>query len=360
MIRVPRGRRAVGAIAIAVVLSAGGVSAAALGGTTSSHQQKPKVTLVLHIRLPEVEIFGDGAKQAAKELGFPLRVVGNPTYDVLKQQQLSDAEVNAGAKGVIEILVPPEPWRRNLTALLDRGIKVVNIGVYTGPFMGKRTPIYVGPNDKKYGRALGNLVLGALGSNPKGEIVIGTCVPGLLELEDRITAVREVMRQKAPGVKVSKFFAADDPSKGIADWQKLTQVHSKALAFIGLCSTAPGLLARIKKETGAKWIAAGGELDPRSLAGVKDGQLLGVVGATVWVQGYIGARLIYEEIVHGKYANRTGWIDTGQEVVTKNNVDKYLAWKKDRSRALAFYRPMIRAIVGNLNAHIQPLLNARK
>src|SRR5215472_8653578 len=149
------------------------------GGTGSGGGSgaKPKIALVEHVRVPAVEIFAYGAQEAAKELGFPLDVTGPQQYNLQQQQSMSDAEANAGAKGIIEILVGASAWSRNETDLMSRGIHVVNIGVYTGPFLGDKTPIYVGPNDIDYGRALGALVVNALGANAQGDVVIATCVP---------------------------------------------------------------------------------------------------------------------------------------------------------------------------------------
>ena len=115
-----------------------------------------KIALVEHVRVPAVEIFAHGAQAAAKELGFQLDVTGPQQYNLEQQQAMSDAEANAGAQGIIEIPVGATAWGRNETALLDRGVKVVNIGIYTGPFLGDKTPIYVGPNDVAYGRLWGN------------------------------------------------------------------------------------------------------------------------------------------------------------------------------------------------------------
>ena len=58
----------------------------------------------------------------------------------------------------------------------------------------------------------------------------------------------------------------DDPTTGIPQWKQLIQAHPDALAFIGLCSTHPADLAKIKSETpGAKWLVLGGEWTPERL-----------------------------------------------------------------------------------------------
>ena len=281
-----------------------------------------KIALVEHVRVPAVEIFAHGAQAAADELGFKLDVTGPQQYNLQQQQAMSSAEADAGAQGIIEIPVGAQAWARHETDLLDRGVKVANMGIYTGPFLGDRTPIYVGPNDIEYGRALGQLVVDAIGgASAQGEAVIATCVPGLEEQEDRFAGVKLALEDYAPGVTlVGLENVTDDPTTGIPQWKQLIQAHPDALAFIGLCSTHPADLAKIKAETpDAKWLALGGELDPGTLAGIAEGTVAGVVDAAIWQQGYIAAKLLYEQVTDPTVPT-TGWVDPGIETVTADNI----------------------------------------
>jgi ribose transport system substrate-binding protein len=222
---------------VSVALAAVAASAAvAQDSSASPDASNVKIALVEHVRVPAVEIFAHGAQAAADELGFHLDITGPQQYNLQQQQAMSDAEANAGAQGIIEIPVGATAWARNETALLDRGIKVANMGIYTGPFLGDKTPIYVGPNDIAYGRALGQLAVDAVGgADAQGEAVIATCVPGLEEQEDRFAGVKLALEDFAPGVTlVGLENVSDDPTTGIPQWKQLIQAHPDALAFIGL------------------------------------------------------------------------------------------------------------------------------
>lgn len=315
-----------------------------------------KIALVYQTDVPADAPFGQGAQAAANQLGFHLTIVGPPTYNVVNQQQLSNSEANAGANGIMEILVGATPWTRNISALQSRHIAVTDIGVYTGPFLGKNTPIYVGPSDKAYGRALGNLVAQGLGPNAKGSVVVATCAPGLLEQTQRYDGVVQVMKQKEPGIKVvGPDYAADSYTQGVTDWQRLVLANPSAVAFVGLCSTAPAVLAKVKASDHGNWLISGGELDPNTLKGIKDGLIYGVVDAEIWQQGYIGARLLYEELTNSKYWGRSGWIDPGIETVTKANIDAVIARQSSPTAQIAANEPLDDAVFANLNAHIKPL-----
>jgi ribose transport system substrate-binding protein len=345
----------------AVFVGAATMVAALVPGTASasSGSSTPalKIALVYQTDVPADAPFGQGAQAAANQLGFHLNIVGPSTYNVATQQQLSNSEANAGANGIMEILVGATPWTRNITALEGRHIAVTDIGVYTGPFLGKNTPVYVGPSDKAYGRALGNLVAQGIGPNAHGNVVVATCAPGLLEQVQRYQGVVQVMKQKEPGVKVlGPDFATDSYTQGLTDWQRIVLANPNALAFIGLCSTAPAVLARVKASDHGKWLISGGELDPNTLIGIKDGLIYGVVDAEIWQQGYIGARLLYDELTNPKYWGRTGWINTGVETVTKANIDAVIARQSSPTAQIAANEPSDDALFSNLNAHIQPLL----
>jgi ABC-type sugar transport system substrate-binding protein len=322
-----------------------------------------KIALVEHVRVPAVEIFAHGAQAAATELGFTLDVTGPQQYNLQQQQAMSDAEANAGAQGIIEIPVGATAWTRNETALLGRGVKVVNIGIYTGPFLGAQTPVYVGPNDIEYGRDLGNLVVKAIGgASAQGDVVIATCVPGLEEQEDRYAGVKLALEDFAPNVNlIGLENVTDDPTTGIPQWKQLIQAHPNALAFVGLCSTHPADLAKIKGETpGAKWLALGGELDPGTLTGIQNGTVYGVVDAAIWQQGYIAAKLLFEQITQSGIPN-TGWIDPGVETVTSDNIAAVAARETGTAdQQYQFYKPLMDKIFANLSTSLLPLTEAHR
>ena len=343
-------------------LVAGLVFALALASTASGNPAAPtakeriKIAVVLHLRVPSLLQFGYGAQQAGKEFGFDVDVVGPSKINTIQQQQIVNSEVdNAGAKGIAPLLIGAESWRRTIGDLQKRGIRFVSTGIQTGRFMGADTPLLVAPRDVRTGRAAGDIIISRLGPNPSGEVVVDIGVPGLKLCEDRFKGVTQVFKEKAPNVKIIKVKVADDDVKGPVDWQAQIQAHPDALAFIGDCaSTAPPILGKIKKDTGAKWLVTGSELDPRTPALIKSGHIAGVTSASFWVQGYVAARVLYEQIVNGKYTNYKGWIDSGTDVVTTKNVDAVIKALKSQKNLTAYYGPRARGIFTDLRSHLGP------
>jgi len=336
-----------------------GVVAAVLvlgGSAMAAHKAKVKIAFVYQVRVPAVEIAGTGGQVAAKQLGFTLDTVGPTAYNVLQQQTMTQSEVSAGAQGVGEILVNSSAWNRQESSLLGSGTKLVNYGVYTGPFLGAKTPIYVGPDDHAYGRALSNVLIGALGPNRHGDVVITWCVSGVQELEERVAGVKAALKQREPGVTLlGPYMQMDNATQGVLDAQRIVLAHPNALAFVGLCSTAPGNFAQVKKQDHGSWLITGGELDPRNLAGIQAGLISGVVDANLWLDGYISARLLYEQITNPSSTPTTGWLDSTIETVNKSNIAAVIKRQSSAANQAKAYLPAVNKIFANLKANIKPL-----
>jgi ribose transport system substrate-binding protein len=334
--------------------SSSGSATSAGQSTASSSGKTVKTSMVLHLRVPAVEAYGQGAIAAAKQLGFDVNVVGPQQVNNLEQQKIAQAEVDAGSQGLGLLMVGAESWRRPIAKWQKDGVRVVSVGIQTGEFMGADTPLLIAPNDIKTGELLADLTLKALGSNPSGEIVVGTSIPGLKLLEDRIKGFKQVMAEKAPGVKVTVVQATDDNVKGVTDWQAITKAHGNALAFVGLASTAPPILGKIKKDTGSDWVVSGCEIDPRVLPMIKDGTVAGVTSADFWNIGYMAARVLYEQIANDKYTDLHGWLDSGTTVVTPDNIDEIVERESSPEATAAYFEPRIDQKFEDLEKYVGP------
>jgi ABC-type sugar transport system substrate-binding protein len=344
----------------ALAATAAGVAAAvlvSLGGAAVATAKSPvKLAIVYQVAVPAVEIEGAGAAVAAKQFGFNIHELGPTAYNVLQQETMSNSEANSGAQGIGEILVNSSAWGRTISNLQSRGVKVVDNGVYTGPFLGAKTPIYVGPDDHAYGAALSKLLIGALGPKAHGNVVITWCAPGVQELEERVSGVKTALAKAEPGVKLlGPFMQTDSYTQGVLDAQRIVLANPHALAFVGLCSTAPGNFAQVKAKDHGKWLITGGELDPRNLQGIKKGLVTGVVDASLWLDGYITARLLYLQVTHPTTTPTTGWIDSTIETVTKSNIDAVIKRQSSLANQASFYTPIVNKIFANLKANVKPL-----
>jgi ribose transport system substrate-binding protein len=358
--RVMRDRRLTGMATLALVAAITGLVLAT--GATAGPQRSGRVhkqiriAVVLHLRVPSLLQFCYGADQAGKEFGFSVDCVGPQQVNTLQQQQIINSEVtNRGVQGIAPLLVGAPAMRNLFTDLQKRGVRIVDTGIQTGKFMGAATPLLVAPRDVRTGLAAGNLIISHLPPNPSGEVVAAIGVPGLQLCEDRKKGVNEAFAQNAPKVKVIWANAADDDVKGPTDWQALISAHPNALAFIGDCnSTAPAILGKIHQQSHASWLVTGSELDPRTPAYIKSGDVVGVTSASFWVEGYVAGRILYQQIAHGKYLNYKGWIDSGTQVVDSKNIDGIVQAFKSKNNMATYYHSRVEKLFANLKAALGP------
>ena len=98
----------------------------------------------------------------------------------------------------------------------------------------------------------------------------------------------------------------------------------------------------------------GSELDPRTPAYIKSGDVVGVTSASFWVQGYAAGRILYEQIAHEKYLDYKGWIDSGTQVVTKANIDAIHGVEIAEQSGDLLRSSRKKAIFANLKAALGP------
>ena len=345
-------RRSIRLLAVAVAAGVAALVVTAGAGARQHHASNIRIAVVLHLRVPSLLQFCYGASEAGKEFGFSVDCVGPQQVNTLQQQQIINSEVNnRGVQGIAPLLVDAPAMKHLFSSLQQRGIRIVDTGIQTGKFMGAATPLLIAPRDVRTGLAAGNLIISHLPKNPTGEVVAAIGVPGLKLCEDRKKGVDMAFAQNAHHVKVIWGNAADDDIKGPSDWQALIQAHPNALAFIGDCnSTAPAILGRIHQQTSAKWLVTGSELDPRTPAYIKSGDVVGVTSASFWVEGYAAARVLYEQIAHKKYLNYKGWIDSGTQVIDSSNINQIVTAFKSQANMAHYYRARVQKLFANLHA----------
>lgn len=339
--------------------SSGSGGASSPAGSSGGGGKGAKVALVLHLRIPFTQIILDGAQAAAKQFGVPLVVTGPTNLDAPAEVSNFNNVLASGVKGIAVATNTPPLWVRPFQNAQSHGVPVValNAGAVD---MGPNSPPYVGVNEIHAGRALADLVLGKLGSDPKGFVVIGNGQPGAPPLEDRAKGFRLQMQQKAPNVKIKgPYNVGQDPNANFNQWQNTIQAHQGALAYVGITAVDCPNLAKIKQKTNGKYVVAAFDEEPDTLVAVKSGVAAGSVTQSPFMQGYIPIRLIIEQLKSNKPVPKNVWIDPGTEIIDSSNIDAVLARQKSLDAMFAFYKPKIGTLFADLKADEKPLADQR-
>jgi ribose transport system substrate-binding protein len=137
-------------------------------------------------------------------------------------------------------------------------------------------------------------------------------------------------------------------------WQKLVAANTAAVAFMGTGDVDAYNLAAIRGEAKAGWLAGGFGLDPRTLEGVRAGQLFASVSPEHFVKGALAGWLAANHAKTGK-ALPEGWIYTPGLVVTSANIDQIVHRQTSEATKLEWFKPQIDKMTADHKPYLKPL-----
>jgi ribose transport system substrate-binding protein len=352
------------AVALFAVACGGGGGQAGQGsgeGTGGEESLKgTQVAMIPHFRGPYTEQIVEGSRAAADSAGAKFQTAGPTGIDPPGQIQDFRDVVAAGAKAVTVVAYPEDQWIRPIDDAAASGVPVSTTDVASPK---SKETIHVGPRQQDLGKTLGEVVARKLGKDARGEVVLGLCIPGLDVLEARTDAFKKVFAEQAPNVKVlGPFDVSDDPSENFSNWQRLVQTNEDALAFVGVCEFDLPSLVRIKdKDPGADYEIASIGINPEGLQGIESGTALAAVGQKPFFQGYVAMKFLLDQMAKGNTTPEEmprGWIDSGAEVVTADNVKEIIAREESLDegyqKTLDYYKKDMDKILADPKAYIRP------
>ena len=315
--------RALGrSVAIASLIAA--VVACGCGRRAASqHGAKAKMSFALcpkSLNNPYWKTVEDGMKAAAKELGVDARFFAPVEADVAKQVQVIEGVVAKGKDGIAISPNDPASVRAVIARAVERGIPTIT---FDSDAPHSRRICYVGTDNFKAGQEAGRQMIEALGG--KGTVLIVTGGLGAMNLNQRIDGFKNALKS-APGVTIIGTYPCDD------DQAKAHQIIESALRSrkdlggvfaVGLWAAVPA--GKILTSTGqaGKVKVVGFDTLDEELQLVKNGSIQALIGQRPYEMGYQSVRILHD-LANGKKPAKV-INDTGIDVVTKENVDRFLS-----------------------------------
>lgn len=233
----------------------------------------------------------------------------------------SDMLTTAGA-GIAVSSLTPDLFTGPMAEAAGDGVPVVAVDSPVLP--SARVELFIGNDSYELGRLLARKVIEKLAPDATGKIVVGTSSPGVTVLDRRAKGIRDEITQKLPGVTVFGPFDTKQAVEANREaWETLVEVNSSALAFIGTGDADGWNLAAIRREKGGTWLAGGFDIDSKSLAAVKAGDLV-LVSPENFVKGAVAGRLLAEHAKAGRTLPK-GWLYVPGLAIDRANVDTVLA-----------------------------------
>lgn len=328
-----------------VMAGCGGSDDSSTGGSATGQEGGAKLGLLLALTgIPFSTNTTQGSEDAAAEVGAELSVAGPPTINPTEAIKQFEDMTATGPDGVTVFPIPADLWTAPFSRAAAKGIKLD--AIHVPPAEGSEVPLYVGMREKEAAENLAQVFVDELGPDASGEIVLGIGPAGEPVNENRILGYEAVFSSELPDVKlVGPLTTGNEPVENLNNWTQIFQRYPNALAYVGTTDQDCGSLAKLKAKEGGDTLV--GAFDPSvengCLTGIEDGDVLAAVEQQPYIRGYVATRVLGEAVNEGVDVPE-GWIDTGIQVVTKENAAELAKTQSSIEATRAYYEPTIEEI----------------
>ena len=261
-----------------------------------------------------------GIADAATLLGIPTPLWTGSTDSIVSQMVTAfDQAIAAGVNGIATALIDPVAFNTPTDNALSKGIPVIS---YNADEPGNNRLAYVGQNNLTAGAAAAEIIAKAV---PKGSLVgMVIATPGSGNIQPRINGALPVFKKAGLETAVVDGTAAQ-PAEITAVEAWYTGHKDVKFLYSVDDGDAVAVADTIKKyNLKGKVGGSGWDVEVPVLQGVKSGHLTFTIDQQAYLQGFIPTIQLY------LYAISAGLMkpcdtDTGLGIVTKANVDPYLA-----------------------------------
>jgi ribose transport system substrate-binding protein len=178
-------------------------------------------------------------------------------------------------------------------------------------------------------------------------------------LDSRVQGLKDTFAKEAPGITTKgPFETFSDPGKSYNAWSSLVRANASAVAFLGVGDADSYSLARLKRQTGGKYLTAGFDLDDQTLKAVKDGTNFVAISPEHYLKGYVALALLADAVRTGKDVPK-GWIRVPGLVVDSANIDTIITRQASQEGRKAQIAPEAKKIVDDIATYTRPYGDAR-
>jgi ribose transport system substrate-binding protein len=311
-----------------VVIAVMVLGAAGCGGGNKEAQAPEKLRFMIIPKSLDIPVFNYakiGAERQAKEYGN-VEVLWNApaSPDQLKQKEILESAITQHVDGIAISSLNGDFLTETINKAVDAGIPVTTWD--SDAPKSKRMAFY-GVDDYASGRIMGEETVRLL--NGKGKVAIITSV-GATNLQRRLDGMKEALA-KAPGIQIVETYDIKEDSVRCAE---LMASGTTRYPDLSAWLSTGGWPVFTRNATAvvdpAKTKVISFDTIEPALSLLREGKVTVLVGQKYFGWGSESVKLLYD-IKHGKMP-ASPIIDSGVDVVTKDNVDDYMAkWKKMES-----------------------------
>jgi ribose transport system substrate-binding protein len=305
----------------------GGVGAVgcSAGGPAPASDAKPMLRFAVIPKALDIPVFNYakiGAERAAAELGG-VQVLWNApaTADELKQKEILESFITQRVDGIAISALNGTFLTETINRAIDAGIPVVT---WDSDAPNSKRMAFYGVDDRASGRILGEETVKLL--NGKGKVAIITSL-GAANLQARLDGAREVLA-KAPGIEIVEVY---DIKEDIIRCAEIMATGGRRYPDLAAWIAVGGWPVFTRNATASvdsskTKVISFDTIDP-ALDLLREGKVHVLLGQKYFGWGSETVKLLHQ-IKNGQMPT-SKIIDSGVDVVTKENVDQYAElWKK--------------------------------
>jgi len=262
-----------------------------------------------------------GVEDAGAQLGIDALWTGVPNGNTVNQIAQFRQLVNTGYEAIVVISFEPDAWVAPIKKVMAEGVLILTAN-NDSPKSGRE--LYFGQDLVAAAVVQGKLLAKLAGG--KGKVAMTNCAPGSLALDQRLQGARQ--GAKEGGLDYVGVYNTDpaDMASEISTIEDILRAHPDLAAMMPLCGPDTAAAGLVRKKQNGKFPVVGTDLLYQTLELIKEGYVDATVGQQPYLQGYLPIMYAYQRVVLGapRLELPGGNYYLANEIVTKDNVDKYL------------------------------------
>lgn len=281
---------------------------------------------------PVFNLGRSGAQQKARELSasgpFDVEVlpVGPVAADAAEQARMIDDLIARKVDGIAISCNDPTACIVPIDRAVTAGIAVMT---WDSDSPQSRRFTFLSIDNYTAGQTAADMLARAIGG--RGKVALLTGVPGALNLDQRVRGFKDRLAAYPQMQVVATIASNEDINLGVQGVEETMQAHPdlRGWFFAGMWPLfadrgAMPLWEQSSRSGSLKTVAF--DTLPVELDLLRDGYLEALIGQKYWNWGYESVQMVYDYIVAG--TRYPSFIDTGVDIVTRNNVDAMArAWQ---------------------------------
>jgi ribose transport system substrate-binding protein len=299
--------------------------AVACGGSSTPESAGPKTLrfalIPKALDIPVFDYADKGAQREAKALGNVEVIYRGPDHsDELKQKEVLESFISQKVDGIAISVLNAEFLTSTIDKAIDAGIPVVT---WDSDAPASKRIAFYGVDDFKSGQIMGEQAARLL--DGKGTVAFITSL-GANNLQRRLDGAKDVLA-KYPNIKIVETFDTKEDGVRCAEIiASATNRYPDLGAWISVGGW-PVFTANALTPVPATTKVISFDTNPPAPDLLKAGKVQVLLGQKYFGWGSETVKMLYD-IVHGKRP-ASPIVDSGVDVVTKDNVDQYVAdWNK--------------------------------